>query len=231
MLVVSNIDLTTVIPRISSSAFLRSSIKGFTLNLDNDYRYMKTGYYVSMHAEVLGNMVVPTSENIIDSSRTPILLLRASKAGIPTLPMIVTDSAKEIISELDFPLVLFAVNPFIYEEFMIARNKSALYRAMKSLGMNYKFPVCAQPLRSRMLSCKSFFGKCNQEGHHLQELAQNVYKVFQIPMCKLHIQQVEGATYLCGLQPMKKDEISSKDRNLISEEIYQISKQGDLQDA
>ena len=86
MLVVSNIDLTTDLPVMKPSTFLESFIKDFTLNLNNDYRYMKTGYYVSLHAEILGNTVIPSSENIIDSSRTPILLLRAARAGIPTLP-------------------------------------------------------------------------------------------------------------------------------------------------
>ena len=57
------------------------------------------------------------------------------------------------------PVVVFAVNPFIYEGYKVAKNKSALYRAMKSLGMNYKFTVCAQPLKGEMFTVKSFFGK------------------------------------------------------------------------
>lgn len=61
---------------------------------------MKTGYYVSLHAEILGSTVIPTSENIVDTSRTPILLLKAAKAGIPPIPFIVTDSVKQIINAL-----------------------------------------------------------------------------------------------------------------------------------
>src|SRR4030067_178743 len=113
MLVVSNFDLTNNLRVMKPAKFLASTIKDFTLNLNNDYRYMKTGYYVSLHAEILGNRVIPSSENIIDSSRTPILLLRAARAGIPTLPFIVTDSIKKIISEIGLPVVLYAVNPFI----------------------------------------------------------------------------------------------------------------------
>ena len=89
VLVVSNIDLTTNIQVMKPATFLDSTIKEPTLNLNNEYRYMKTGYYVSMHAEILGNRVIPSCENIIDSSRTPILLLRAAKAGVPTLPFLV----------------------------------------------------------------------------------------------------------------------------------------------
>ena len=159
VLVVSNIDLTTNSQVMKPATFLDSTIKEATLNINNEYRYLKTGYYVSMHAEILGNRVIPSCENIIDSSRTPILLLRAAKAGVPTLPFLVTDSVKKITNELGFPVILFAVNPFIYDGYKVAHNKSALYRAMKSLGMNYKFAVCAQPIKGELFAVKSFFGK------------------------------------------------------------------------
>src|SRR5512136_3112992 len=194
MLVVSSIDLPTNLHAIEPAKFLSSTAKGFTLNLNNDYRYMKTGYYVSLHAEILGNQVIPSCENIIDSSRNPILLLRAKRAGIPTMPCIVTDSVKKIAEELGFPVIVYAVNPFIHEGYRVANNQTALYRAVKSLGMNYKFAVCAQPLKGEMHTCKSFFGNC--EDPEANTIAENVYKLFQIPVCQLHIQKIDGEAYL-----------------------------------
>ena len=226
MLVVSNIDLTANIQVMKPATFLDATIKDSTLNLNNDYRYLKTGYYVSLHAEVLGNRVIPSCENIIDSSRTPILLLRAKKAGIPTLPFVVTDSVKKIVSELGFPVVVFAVNPFIYDGFKTASNKSALYRAVKSLGMNYKFTVCAQPLKGKMVSFKSFFGKCDED-EKTKKISEQVYTQFKIPMCRLHVQKVEDKAYLCGLQPVTKDELSPSDVKIISREVSLISEQGE----
>ena len=208
------------------SKFLESTIKDFTININNDYRYMKTGYYVSLHAEILGNKVIPTSENILDTNRNPLLLLRAAKAGIPTLPFIVTDSVKKIINELGFPVVIFAVNPFIYEGYKTANNKSALYRAMKSLGMNYKFTVCAQPLKGKMLSFKSIFGKCNQDGE-AKKIAEKVYDLFKIPLCTLHVQKAEEKAHLCGFQPAKKEELSAYDLEIISKEVSLLSEQGE----
>jgi hypothetical protein len=208
------------------STFLESSVKDFTLNINNDYRYLKTGYYVSLHAEVLGNPVIPPSENIIDAYRTPLLLLRASKAGIPTIPYIVTDSVKQIISQFNFPIVVFAVNPFSYDGYKIAKNRSALYRAIKSLGMNYKFDVCVQPLRGTMHSFKSIFGKCNL-GENIEKISSKVYEMFRIPLCKLHVQCIEKEAYLCGLQPLKREEITPQDLRLISDEIFRIFNNGD----
>jgi len=192
-----------------------------------DYRYLKTGYYISLHAEVLGNHVIPSCENIIDSSRTPILLLRAKLAGIPTLPNVVTDSVKKIIDELGFPLVVFAVNPFISEGFKVAHNKSALYRAIKSLGMNYKFTVCAQPLQGELVSVKSFFGKIEQQDKAIGQIAQKVYELFRIPLCTLHLQRVQDKAYLCALQTLKKEDLSASDLKVISREVSLLSEQGE----
>ena len=222
MLVVSNIDLTTDLPRMKPSAFLKSSIKDFTLNLSTDYRYLKTGYYVSMHAEVLGNPVIPSTENIIDASRTPILLLKASKAGIPTLPYLMTDSVKQITTQFAFPVVVFAVNPFSYEGYKIAGNRSSLYRAVKSLSMNYKFAVCVQPLKGEMLSFKSIFGKCEHAGE-VAQISERVYDTFKIPICKLHVQTIGGKAYLCGLQPLRIEEVFPSDLETVSTEIFRLS--------
>lgn len=225
MLVVSNLDLSRELHALKPSAFLGSAIKDATININNDYRYLKTGYYVSLHAEVLGNQVIPSCENIIDSSRAPILLLRAARAKIPTMPFLVTDSVKKIMEEVKLPVVVFAVNPFIHEGYQVAQNKSGLYRAMKSLGMNYKFTVCALPLRGEMFTVKSVFGNC--EPQEFATLAEKVYELFKIPLCKLHIQKAEGKAFLCGLEPLNETQLSKSDIEIISREILLISQQGE----
>ncbi|MCS7114149.1 MAG: RimK-like ATPgrasp N-terminal domain-containing protein [Nitrososphaerota archaeon] len=206
--------------------FLKSSVRDTILNVNNDYRYMKTGYYVSLHAEILGNRVIPSTENIVDAYRLPILLVRASKAGIPTLPYLVTDSVKQIMSEFKFPVIVFPVNPFSFNTFKIAHNRSALYRAVKSLGMNYRYAVCVQPLLGEMAAYKSFFGKCTVDSQSVNAISMNVYKIFNVPVNKLHIQHVNGEAYLCGLQPLDMEEILPSDLEMISLEISKFSEKG-----
>ena len=92
--------------------------------------------------------------------------------------------------------------------------------------MNYKFAVCAQPLRGEMVSFKSIFGKCEQD-QTLKEISERVYGVFGIPICKLHVQRVGGEAFLCGLQPLKKEEIVSQDLRLIGEEVSEMSNLGE----
>jgi hypothetical protein len=226
-LVVSSIDLTSGLHVMKPSTFLELSIKDSVLNINSDYRYLKTGYYVSLHAEVMGNPVIPSSENIIDANRTPILLLRAARAGIPTLPFLVTDSVKKIAVERGFPVVVFAVNPFMYDGYKTARNKSALYRAVKSLSMNYKFAVCSQPLKGEMLTIKSFFGASDLEDEEIRGISEKVYALFKIPVCRLHVQKIEEKAFLCGLQPLRKEELSPSDLKQISREVSLLSEQGE----
>jgi hypothetical protein len=226
VLVVSNIDLTTDVTVMKPSTFLNSSIRDIVLNINNDYRYMKTGYYVSLHAETLDDPVIPSSEDIIDANRTPILLVRAAKAGITTAPYLVTDSIKQIISEFGFPLVLFPVNPFSFNTFKTAKNRSALYRAFRSLSMTYKYTVCAQPLMGEMVSFKSIFGKCELDDA-TKKVSKKVYEVFKIPICRLYVQRVEGKSYLSGFHPLRTEEILPPDVKRVSEEVFLVSKKGE----
>lgn len=230
MLVVSNIDLKANVPMMKPLEFFKSSVRDFILNVNNDYRYMKTGYYVSLHAEILGNKAVPSTENIVDAYRLPIMLVRASKAGVPTMPYLVTDSVKHIMSEFKFPVIIFAVNPFSLNGFKTAQNRSALYRAVKSLSMNYRYAVCVQPFFGHLVECKSFFGKCMVDDEGVNEISRKVYETFNIPVCKLHIQLVNGKAYLCGFKPLCMEEISPSDLHMISSGIREISEKASLID-
>lgn len=98
---------------------------------------------------------------------------------------------------------------------------------MKSLGMNYKFAVCAQPLKGNMISFKSIFGKCNDRELEVQKISHEVFEVFKIPVCKLHVQKTDDKAYLCGLQPLSKEELSEQDLQMISNEVSLLTEQGE----
>ncbi len=141
------------------------------------------------------------------------------------MPWLVTDSVKKIVAEIGFPMMIYAVNPFIHDGYRIAHNKTALYRAMKSLGMNYKFAVCTQPLRGELHTCKVLFGKC--EDLEAEPIAKRVYGLFQIPVCQIHIQKICGKAYLSGLEPIERSQLDASDVKKISKEVLLLSMQGD----
>lgn len=218
---VSDIDFPINAPRMKNDEFLKSSARDFILNINADYRYMKIGYYVSLRAEVLGNKVIPPSSSAIDAYRIPILLLRASIAGIPTAPHLVTDSVNDITSEFNFPVVVFPVISFSHVNFKVAQTKSSLYRIVKSLSMNYRYPVCAQPFSGEIVSFKSVFGESDLK--EAWELAEGFYEEFKVPICRLYAQKIENRLCLCGAGPMNIEELDSFDLRLISERIAMLS--------
>jgi hypothetical protein len=142
------------------------------------------------------------------------------------VPYLVTGSVQKIIAEFGFPLVVFAVNPFCYDGYRIAHNRSALYRAVRSLSMSYKFAVCAQPLKGEMVSFKSVFGTCAMKGE-AEQVSMRVYQVFQLPICKLHVQKVGRKAFLCGLQPLKIGEVLPEDLEIVGEEVSRMSRMGE----
>ena len=93
--------------------------------------------------------------------------------------------------------------------------------------MNYKFAVCAQPLKGELFTVKTFFGKTTNQDSQTQKIAKKVYEIFKIPLCKLHIQKTVDKAYLCGLQPVSKEELSEQDLKMISKEVLLISEQGE----
>lgn len=200
--------------------FLKSSIKDFIVNLQCDNRYMKIGYYVSMHAEILGDMVMPTCSDILDVYHTPILLLRSLKKGIPTSPYFVTNDVKDMEFEFDFPMVVFPVNPFSHDTYRIVRSEGSLYRATRSLGIDYHFPVCVEPLLGEVQTVKTIFGSAECE--EVSGISEQFYKEFRIPFCKLYIQRVGENSYLSGASRLRDKEVDANDLQLATRKIGEI---------
>ena len=216
VLVVSNIDLKADTPTAKPSTFLKSPIRDDVINVNNDYRYMKLGYYVSLHAEILGDRVIPSTKDCIDAYRTPILLLRASRGGVPTIPYLITDSPKHILKEFELPVIVFPLSPFTFNRLTVVKSKSTLYKAVRNLSSNHRYTVCAQPFYGELISCKSFFGRCYHNNRDVKDTARRVYEISKIPLCKLLIQRSKHRIYLCGLQPLNLDEITLSDMVKIS---------------
>ncbi len=205
---------------VSSEDFLRSKIEDTIINIQADYRYMKLGYYVSMHAEAQGNRVIPTCSNIIDAYNNAILPVRSKRKGIPTPENIVTNSVEEIVRELNLPLVLFPLNPVSYDTFRTAYSKKELVGAMRSLGMNFRYPVNAQTLVGRLETVKSIFGSTKTDEANF--IAEKCYEEFKIPLCKLYIQRTEERYYLCSISPLQRNDLEPIDLKTITEKLQNM---------
>jgi hypothetical protein len=218
---------------IGARRFLGSAFRNlFVVNVNPDYRYMKMGYYVSLHADLLGDRAIPKCLDALDVYRTPILLLRAAKSGIPVSPYIVTDSAEEVISRFDAPVMIFSIKPFPTYGFEVVRSKSALNGVIKKLTMNRRYTVCVEPLLGEVLSLESVFGTpidletkiiCNGQ---IRNITERTYREFRIPLFKCYVQREEDHIYLCGLDPLKKSRrLSATECALMNEGILKVGEE------
>jgi len=173
------------------------------LNLLGDYRYLRLGYYVSLHAELLNLPAIPTIKNILDAYRAPLLLLRARNVGIPAVPY---NLATDPPSEAELPCVLIATNPFTINSLRVAKSRASLTRAIAELGYDGRYPVCIQPLLGRLQQVEMAFG-CTMSAEYSM-VAKQVFDEFKIPLGKLVIQQAEETSYLCHFLPISSDEIN-----------------------
>jgi len=215
---------------IGARRFLGSSVKNqFVVNVSRDYRYMKMGYYVSLHADLLGDTVIPKCSDALDVYRPPILLFRAYRTGIPVSPYIVTDSAEEVIARFDAPLMIFSLKPFPTYKFEIVRSKSALNSVMKRLTMNKRYTVCVEPLQGKVVSLESVFGSpIDLESEsicdgNVRTITERIYAEFGLPLFKCYVQLEGDHVCLCGLDPLKKSrKLCSTESALIAEGVLKV---------
>ena len=195
----------------SPFAFLETTVKDDVLNVSHDYRYQKMGYYVSMHAELCGCRVTPSCTDILDTHRNPLLMIRARKAGIPCLPYKLISKYER---DMGAPALMFAVNPYTCNSVTQVKSESQLYRTIKSLSVNNRYPVSVQPLVGEVREAVQVFGET--DAPEAKGIARRFYETFHVPIGKLIIQIVDGEAKLCHFEPVAKKEV---DWALVKEKV------------
>jgi len=182
--------------------FLRQPVYDSVLNINNDYRYLRMGYYVSAHAETFGVEVTPNCTEIMDAYRNPLLIEKAKRNGIRTNEYRLLTSAK---SEINAPAVLFAVNPFTNNSMKVVDSTSKLPEMIKRMSMGARFPVSLHPLTGEVLEIIQMFGESTNE--ETCGFTKRFYEVFNIPICKLVVQIDDGGVVLNHCEPAMKKEV------------------------
>ena len=198
----------------SPFTFLRSSVKGDVLNVSHDYRYQKMGYYVSMHAEMCGNRVTPRCSDILDTHRNPLLMIRAARAGIPCLPYTLVAKYER---NMRLPALCFAVNPYTCNSVTKVKSESKMFRTMKSLSMNNRYPVSVQPLVGDVVEAVETFG--DTDVPEAKGIARKFFDEFKIPIGKLILQIVGGKARLSHFEPVLRKEV---DWGLVRERAHKL---------
>jgi len=196
----------------SPFTFLETTVKDDILNVSHDYRYQKMGYYVSMHAELCGCSVTPRCSDILDTHRNPLLMIRAAKADIPCLPYTLVSGYER---NMGYPALCFAVNPYTCNSVTHVKTESQMYRTLKSLSVNNRYPVSVQPLVGEVKEAVQVFGETDVP--EARSIARKFYETFRIPIGKLIVQMADGEAKLCHFEPATKKEV---DWALVREKVH-----------
>lgn len=182
--------------------FLGQPVHDSVLNINHDYRYLRMGYYVSAHAETFGAEVTPSCMEIMDAYRNPLLIEKAKRHGLRTNNYRLVTSLR---SEIDAPVVMFAVNPFTNNSMKVVNSGSKLPGMIKRMSMGARFPVSVHPLTGEVKEIIQTFGESTDE--ETSEFAKKFYEVFNIPICKLIVQIDDDGVVLNHCEPALKTEV------------------------
>ncbi|MDD2212356.1 MAG: RimK-like ATPgrasp N-terminal domain-containing protein [Clostridia bacterium] len=179
-------------------------------NMCGDYTYLKEGYYHSLDDELAGVKIKPTMEEMLDAYVVPLTMEKANLAGI-NIPRY------EILTEkIPSPVLAYPINPFTTKEIII-KNPEEAKTKIKTLTMGGKFAMLCQylPDNYQIVAVHSILGwTANDE---FQELAQDVFRVFQIPLMRI-IVIVDDKHYLfSAIKPLSLKELAKEERCRLEE--------------
>ena len=194
--------------------FLGQPVYDSVLNINHDYRYLRMGYYVSAHAETFGVEVTPNCTEIMDAYRNPLLIEKAKRNGLRTSDYRLVTSLK---SEIDAPVVMFAVNPFTNNSMKVVESGSKIPGMIKRMSMGARFPVSLHPLTGEVVEIIQMFGESTKE--ETSGFAKKFYEVFNIPICKLVVQIDDGGVVLNHCEPAKKKEVKW---DIVRDKVHEI---------
>lgn len=181
------------------------------LNLAGDYEYLSAGYYASLDAELAGERMLPTPEEALDAYVVPILLVKASAAGMAVPEAtIVTDRFPTP------PFLAWPIHPFSSKGEVIL--DAATLEARRG-GLTYagKYAVACQrlPADYRLDTIRVVLGGCDVP--ELAELASEAFRVLRLPLMRLRVIVSADAYLLAAVGPLAFDELTVDERTRIDE--------------
>lgn len=190
---------------------------GCVLNLAGDYDYLSKGYYLSQEAEADGLRVYPTCKEILDAYVTPLLLEKASLAGIRVAKHYITNDYFEP------PVVVDPINPFMSSH-AVAHKASQQQRVARSISRNFTYAMCCQELPdgSRISWFRGVLGHCASARYI--ELACAVWEVFRIPLARVRVISLsDGDAWLSAIYPLAFQGLRTRELALIDAEVQWLT--------
>lgn len=181
--------------------------------ISEDYSYKTEPYYTILDYELRGKVVRPSSSAVLDAYIVPMCLERAKLAGIPVAEWGISQGF------VPLPSVIYGLNYFATSaEYFLVRDGEKAKEVIAHVTNKGKYPFCYQriPPDAAIHSCVSVFGRTAGSCSSVAGLAQEIYRIFSLPLVTMVFVK-SGDTYrLSSLSPARYTRISTEERALLS---------------
>ena len=186
---------------------------GEIINLDGNYDYMSSGYYLSLDYENNGYQIRPSCKEMLDAYVPPIFLEKAKLAGVPIPEFYISNGF------IEPPVIVDPVNPFTLKGRVVLKSQR-IKSIAKSLTRNFTYAVCCQeiPEGGKVKYFRSVLGWATQP--QLRELSSVVWNIFHIPLAKVRVIQTKDNKFLLSdISPLFLENLSVRETNYLSEQV------------
>jgi hypothetical protein len=183
------------------------------VNLNGDYDYLESPYYISQEYEFKGKHLLPTCKEMLDAYIPPIFLEKAQRAGIPV--------AEHYISNGYFepPVIIDPINPFMIKSRIVLKPGRELAIA-KSMTRKYTYAICCQklPEGGEVKKFRSVLGWTTNP--KFRNMSKIIWEVFHIPLATVRvIIQKRGEVLLSDISPLEFEELHISEFEFLKEHI------------
>jgi len=182
--------------------------------INESYFYKTEPYYTIVKNEFEGINTVPSSSDVLDAYIVPICLEKAKMAGIPVSDWVIS------YSYITLPAVVYGLNYFSTpSDHFVVRDYQGARKVIRHVTNFGKYPFCYQKIRegSEVETQASIFGRCVNCSKQVQELAEQVYAVFRVPLVDLVLVRDEDEIFLSSLAPVKYSQLSKEETELLQD--------------
>lgn len=181
--------------------------------ISEDYSYKTETYYTILSHELEGKMVRPSSSVVLDAYVVPISLERAGMADIPVCEWGISQGYAP------HPAILYGLNYFATTaKYHVVHDDATAQEAIRHLTNRGKYPFCYQKLspEATISTCISVFGKTAGKCKIVEQLAEQVYNLFSIPLVTMVTVFDEDTHRLSSLAPTHYSQLSNGERSLLN---------------
>lgn len=181
--------------------------------ISEDYSYKSGSYYSILNYELNGKNVRPASSAVLNAYIVPLCLEQAKRAGIPVCEWGISQGY------VPLPSIIYGLNYFATSAdlFIVSDDRKAK-EVVGHVTNKGRYPFCYQKIRAdtTIHSCVSIFGRTAGSCAPLARYAEEIYRIFSLPLVTMVFAKTEDEYLLSSLSPTRYSRISAEERALLT---------------